>query len=395
MARIPARVTRRDFLKAASLALPSSALQPAIASRETLYNGIVLPSPWPPRRDGAADRRRCGPYYLVDPPSAIDDRRRPAAVRRRLPDRRVGLFRALPPGDVSRRQPRAGAGARLGAARSVRRDDRHAAEPVGDGLQRRRVLRPGRSPVQDVVHGRLPAALRARRSRATASAGSGRRSTSCRGTNIVHTQRRDSNTVWLDLEAPIRPSATRWRRSRSTGARMRLSTSPDGIHWRAARGRRVRPATAARFLQPVPQGVGLQPARRARRRTQPLSPLRRVARLRGDALERGRRRCCGPAPIASTRRAPTARHARALQPRRGRLRKRAARPVHDLPRRAHRAREAERHLSRLQPRRVPLGSRRGASRSSASPSGKATGTGATCSPRAAAASSSATGSTST
>ena len=46
----------------------------------------------------------------------------------------------------------------MGAARSVCRDDRDAAEPVGHGVQRRRVLRPGRAALQDVVHGRLPAA---------------------------------------------------------------------------------------------------------------------------------------------------------------------------------------------------------------------------------------------
>jgi hypothetical protein len=56
------------------------------------------------------------------------------------------------------------------------------------------------------------------------------------GTNIVHTQRRDSNTVWLDLDA--RDPAERHKMAAFTmdGRRLRLSTSADGIHWRAREG---------------------------------------------------------------------------------------------------------------------------------------------------------------
>ena len=67
---------------------------------------------------------------------------------------------------------------------------------------------------------------------------------------------------------------------------------------------------------------------------EPLPPLRRVARFRDRAMGRRPSRCRGSAPTRSIRRAPTCRRAAALQPRRGRLRERDARPVHDVSRRA-------------------------------------------------------------
>jgi hypothetical protein len=68
----PPGVTRRAFLKAAvaGVALPSSLLAQSIG-REVLDNGIVLPSPWPPRRVPPAftpDR----PPYLASPPPVIN-----------------------------------------------------------------------------------------------------------------------------------------------------------------------------------------------------------------------------------------------------------------------------------------------------------------------------------
>ena len=71
MARSTAGVSRRTFLKATSLALPAASLQRLTPTRETLYNGIVLPAPWPPRRAELADPMS-RPYYLIDPPDVID-----------------------------------------------------------------------------------------------------------------------------------------------------------------------------------------------------------------------------------------------------------------------------------------------------------------------------------
>jgi hypothetical protein len=67
----PSGLSRRAFLKAAvaGVALPASGFSQT--ARETLYNGIVLPSPWPPRRvpPDFTDER---PPYLASPPAVID-----------------------------------------------------------------------------------------------------------------------------------------------------------------------------------------------------------------------------------------------------------------------------------------------------------------------------------
>src|ERR1044071_8617357 len=70
-------VNRSTFLKAALLnatgALGSS-IRPgdvfAAGTRETLYNGITLADPWPPRRRSLPDIA-ITPPYLVDPPAVV------------------------------------------------------------------------------------------------------------------------------------------------------------------------------------------------------------------------------------------------------------------------------------------------------------------------------------
>ncbi len=67
------RIDRRTFTRigAASLAAWGLRVSPlAAAPPETLYNGIVLPSPWPPRRR-FADSAAIVPPYLADPPAVI------------------------------------------------------------------------------------------------------------------------------------------------------------------------------------------------------------------------------------------------------------------------------------------------------------------------------------
>src|SRR5690242_6922401 len=67
----PLAVTRREFIKATTgVMLPAIARQRAPV-REILYNGIVLPAPWPPLRAELPTEYR-PPYYLVDPPPVID-----------------------------------------------------------------------------------------------------------------------------------------------------------------------------------------------------------------------------------------------------------------------------------------------------------------------------------
>ena len=170
---------------------------------------------------------------------------------------------------------------------------------------------------------------------------------------------RDSTTVWLDLARARSGAALQdgaLVRSRSAAVR----ASPDGIHWTRARAKRSGRRSHDVLLQPVPQRLGVQHARRGRPAVGTLSAAiwRRPI---STTAPTGRRtsRSPGSRPTSHDPRRPEYNvPARALQPRLRRLREPHARPVHDFPRRADRAREAERHLRRLQPRRLSLGSSR-------------------------------------
>ena len=234
MSRSPVRVTRREFLKTASLALPSAALQLGTPARDTLYNGIVLPTPWPPRRGELPDVAM-RPYYLIDPPAPIAiDVGRQLFVDDFLIEE-SGLFRRFhqatyhqinpvlaPERDWERRDPYAETTATPASPSAMVFSDGVFYDPADrrfklwymGGYQQNCALAVSSDGVRwerpsfDVVP----------------------------GTNIVHTQRRDSNTVWLDLDA--REPAERYKMAAFTldGRRLRLSTSPDGIHWRARDG---------------------------------------------------------------------------------------------------------------------------------------------------------------
>src|SRR5215475_2100661 len=60
---------RRSFLQAASLGLAASQVSAVPPEGETLYNGIRLPSPWPPRR--TYSREPMPLPYLDRPPAVI------------------------------------------------------------------------------------------------------------------------------------------------------------------------------------------------------------------------------------------------------------------------------------------------------------------------------------
>jgi hypothetical protein len=234
VSRSPSRLTRRDFIKATSLALPAASLQPATPARETLYNGIVLPSPWPPRWAELSDPLN-RPYYLVDPPPVIDiDVGRQLFVDDFL-IQESGLHRQFhratfhqaspvltPDRDFERRDPYAElTGTPPSPSAMVFSDgvffdpaerrfkmwymggyQQHCALAIStDGVRWER-------PVFDVVA----------------------------GTNIVHTVRRDSNTVWLDVDADEPGGRYKMAAFTLDGRRVRLYTSADGIHWRAHEG---------------------------------------------------------------------------------------------------------------------------------------------------------------
>jgi hypothetical protein len=230
LSRSPLRVTRRGFLKATTgaLALPAWGQPGGEPSPVTLYNGIVLPSPWPPdRRDRTLDPER--PPYLADPPAVIDiDVGRQLFVDDFLIEESA-LHRTFhqatyhsaspvltPVRDWERHDPYAAitgtppspsamvfsdgvffdASDRLFKMWYMGGYQQHTALALSsDGITWHR-------PALDVV----------------------------RGTNIVSTERRDSSTVWLDLDAR---DEARFKMAAYLldGRSLRLYTSRDGIHW--------------------------------------------------------------------------------------------------------------------------------------------------------------------
>ncbi len=229
-------MTRRDFIKrtAASLALPGVAGRQDSAGRETLYNGIVLPAPWPPLRAELPDRPR-PPYYLIEPPAVIDiDVGRQLFVDDFLIEESAlhRRFHAasyhprspvlVPARDWERRDPYAEitntppSPSAMVFSDGVFFDpaDRHFKMWYMAGYQQHCAL----ALSTDGLHWERPTL------------------DIVRGTNIVTTDRRDSNTVWLDLEA--RTASERYKMAAFTldGRRLRLYTSPDGVHWRRLDG---------------------------------------------------------------------------------------------------------------------------------------------------------------
>ena len=224
-------VSRRTFLKAAALgAVGRGGLldEAARSPRQTLYNGITLASPWPPRNRSFSDLPVMPPY-LIDRPAVV-----PIDVGRQLfVDDFLIEERTL--------------------NRTFHRADYHPASPV---------LRPSTSweRFDD-------SATRSHtRSNPTAMVFSdgvfwdpqdhvfkmwymgGYAQTACLaishdglawerptfdvvpGTNIVHQELRDSNTVWLDLEAE---PAARYKMAWFNGSEgvLLLFVSRDGVHW--------------------------------------------------------------------------------------------------------------------------------------------------------------------
>ena len=326
----------------------------AAAVPDTLYNGIRLADPWPPRRRGfrrIRSRRRTSSIRRRDP-----DRRRPPAVRRRLPDRRDVARRARFIAPSTTRPIRCCGRRRSGSGTtstpSARRRDR---------IRRRWSSATASSSIRTIASSRCGTWAATRRTPATPS-----RTTASRGTSRRSTSSPAPTSSWRSTA--IRPPSGSISTSAIRARRFKMAFWHDhdlaAVHRRrtAFTGREVGRSGLGRrsldvLLQSVPQRLGLQPARRDRRR----AAAGIAATGRPPISSRARRWREGPAgPVgrAPTRRSAAARvqrAGRALQPRLRRLREPAARPVHDLPRRARRPREAERHLRRLQPRRLSLG----------------------------------------
>ena len=223
-------MTRRAFLKAAAALTLAPDARAQTAPRETLYNGIVLPSPWPPRRrDLPAVTAQ--PPYLAAPPAII-----PIDVGRQLfvddflieesslhrtfhrAEYHSGNPVLAPVRDWERRDPYSVVTGTPPSPSAMVFSDGVFYDPADrifkmwymGGYQQHTALALSHDgiawerPTLDVV----------------------------RGTNIVSAQRRDSNTVWLDLDAPTRASRFRMAGYDLDAGAMRFHESPDGIHWR-------------------------------------------------------------------------------------------------------------------------------------------------------------------
>ena len=233
MSRSSIGVTRRTFLTStlAGLAIPAPAFgQPA--GREILYNGIELAHPWPPvRRELSTTPQR--PPYLASPPAVIGiDVGRQLFVDDFLIEE-SSLYRAFhqadyhagnpvlaPVRDWERRDPYSLATGTPPSPSAMVYSDGVFYDPADrlfkmwymGGYQQHTALAVSRDglawerPSFDVVP----------------------------GSNIVSAEGRDSNTVWLDLEAASPAERFKMAGFNYDAGTLKLWLSRDGIHWRPA-----------------------------------------------------------------------------------------------------------------------------------------------------------------
>jgi hypothetical protein len=227
----PFRVTRRAFLKAAAagVALPSS-LAVQSRPRETLYNGIVLPAPWPPRRVTPVFQPE-KPPYLAAPPAVIN-----IEIGRQLfvDDFLIeesSLYRAFHAATYHAANPV------LTPEEPWETRDPHAINTKIPPSQAAMVFSDGVffDPADQLFKMFYMAGYREATALATSRDGISWRRPRLpivAGTNIVSPTPRDSSTVWLDHESPSRESRYKMASYIMSEGGLRLSESPDGIRWR-------------------------------------------------------------------------------------------------------------------------------------------------------------------
>jgi hypothetical protein len=219
-------VTRRDFLKAAACGLAIGApagAQPA--ARQTLYNGIVLPAPWPPVRAQLSDRPQSPPYILSPPRTINIDVGRQLFVDDFLIEE-SSFHRTFHPATYHSGNPV------LTPERDWEMQDPHArltgntpapsAMPFSDGVFY--------DPAERVFKMWYMAGYQQQTALAISNDGvTWQRPTFdvVRGTNIVSPEPRDSSTVWMDADA-----RRFYMAAYDLGLKaLRLRTSSDGVHW--------------------------------------------------------------------------------------------------------------------------------------------------------------------
>jgi hypothetical protein len=222
------RLTRRAFLAAAGMAI--SARAGAQPGREVLYNGIVLPQPWPPRRHRLSSTA-ARPPYLTSPPQVINiDVGRQLFVDDFLIEE-SSLFRAVHRATYHPANPV------LTPEKPWEIDDPYSVATRTAPSPAAMVYSDGVffDPSERIFKMWYMAGYQQHTALAVSHDGitwTRRNASVIPGTNIVRRHRRDSNTVWLDL-AERDPSARykmAWTNLESAG-QLHLSTSPDGIRW--------------------------------------------------------------------------------------------------------------------------------------------------------------------
>jgi len=224
-------ITRRAILKAAvaSLAVPTRGWTQPLAG-ETLYNGIVLPSPWPPaRRSVSTIPQR--PPYLAAPPAVINiDIGRQLFVDDFLIEE-SSLYRQFHPATYHPASPV------LAPVRDYERRDPYAVTTGTAPSPSAMVFSDGvfYDPAEQLFKMWYMAGYQQHTALAVSRDGIAWERPALGvvpGTNIVSDQRRDSSTVWLDLH-----DADARARYKMAGydlglKALRLSVSADGVHWR-------------------------------------------------------------------------------------------------------------------------------------------------------------------
>ena len=205
--------------------LLAAAAEPA--TKTTLYNGITLTDPWPPRRRALPDVP-VTPPYLVDPPAVI-----PIDVGRQLfvDDfliEQTSLVRTFHRADYHPANPVLSPTTawekRDSAAERTNTHSNPAAMPFSDGVffdPKDRLFKlwymGGYSEAtcyatsQDGIHWDKPSL------------------DIVKGTNIVMNGNRDSSTVWIDQNEP--EPARRYKMASWHDHYLEQFVSPDGIHW--------------------------------------------------------------------------------------------------------------------------------------------------------------------
>jgi hypothetical protein len=224
-------VTRRSFLAAAIAGFVAPVRGRAQARRqEALYNGIVLPSPWPPmRRSLTTVPQR--PPYLAAPPAVIHiDIGRQLFVDDFLIEE-SGLHRRFHQAAYHPANPV------LTPVREWERRDPYAVTTATAPSPAAMVFSDGVffDPSEKLFKMWYMAGYQQHTALAVSADGITWERPALGvvpGTNIVSKQPRDSSTVWMDLEEPD-PSARFKMAAYDLGLKaLRLSVSSDGVRWR-------------------------------------------------------------------------------------------------------------------------------------------------------------------